>query len=159
MRGLSGRTAIVSGGATLIGQSVAETLAGYGTRVVIADINEEDGRAAALRLGEAVSFLKTDITRDHEIVALVTAAVEKTGRLDFLVNVASTYLDNGAETTREDWLTALDVNIVGSVMLMQAARPHLRAPKAPSSISDRSRRVSRRPGAGSIRCRRPRSCN
>src|SRR5690606_27356078 len=47
------------------------------------------------------------------------------GRVDFLVNVACTYLDNGAETTRADWLRALDVNLVGSVMLMQAARAEL----------------------------------
>jgi NAD(P)-dependent dehydrogenase (short-subunit alcohol dehydrogenase family) len=124
---LSGKTAIISGGATLIGQSVAETLASHGTRIVIADINEDDGFAATNRLGPHVSFLKADITRDDEINALVAATVESTGRLDFLVNVACTYLDDGAETTREDWLSALNVNIVGSVMLMKAARPHLKA--------------------------------
>ena len=47
MRGLDGKTAIVAGGSTLIGQSVAETLAGYGCNVVIADINVADGEAAA----------------------------------------------------------------------------------------------------------------
>jgi NAD(P)-dependent dehydrogenase (short-subunit alcohol dehydrogenase family) len=129
MRGLSGKTAIVSGGATLIGQAVAETLASYDTRVVIADINEADGSAAAARLGSRVSFVKTDITSDADIVTLVESAVKQTGRLDFLVNVACTYLDNGAETKREDWLKAFDVNVVGSVMLMEAARPHLKKNK------------------------------
>lgn len=125
MRGLEGKTAILSGGATLIGQSVAEALAGYGIHVVIADINVEAGSAAAERLGERCSFIKADVTSDDDVKALVETTVEKTGRLDFLVNVACTYLDNGAETTRTDWLKALDVNIVGSVMLMQAARAHL----------------------------------
>lgn len=125
MRGLEGRSAIVSGGATLIGQAVAETLLGYGVRVVIADINEADGAAAAVRLG--ATFVRADVTRDEDVRALVETTVEATGRLDFLVNVACTYLDNGAETSRADWLTALDVNVVGSVMLMQAARPHLKA--------------------------------
>ncbi len=129
MRGLSGRTTIVSGGATLIGQAVAEVLAGYGTRVVIADINNADGAAAANRLGSNVSFVKTDITSDADIAALVAGTVKSTGRLDFLVNVACTYLDNGAETNRADWLKAFDVNIVGSVMLMEAARPHLKQNK------------------------------
>ena len=50
MRGLDGKTAIVAGGSTLIGQSVAETLAGYGCNVVIADINVADGEAAANKL-------------------------------------------------------------------------------------------------------------
>jgi hypothetical protein len=45
--------------------------------------------------------------------------------VDFLVNVACSYLDNGAESTRAEWLESLDVNIVGSVMLMQAAQEEL----------------------------------
>ena len=125
MRGLDGKTAIVVGGATLIGQSVAEVLAGYGARVVIADINVADGEAAAARIGAKASFQRTDITEDADIAALVETTVKATGRLDFLVNVACTYLDNGAGTSRADWLTAFNVNLVGSVMLMQAARPHL----------------------------------
>ena len=125
MRGLDGKTAIVSGGATLIGQSVAEILAGYGVDVIIADINVADGEAAAARLGDKVRFVRTDITSDADIQALVDGAVAATGRLDFLVNVACTYLDNAAETSRADWLKAFDVNVVGSVVLMQAARPHL----------------------------------
>ena len=46
MRGLSDKTAIVVGGATMIGQSVAETLVGYGADVVIADINEANDAGA-----------------------------------------------------------------------------------------------------------------
>jgi NAD(P)-dependent dehydrogenase (short-subunit alcohol dehydrogenase family) len=123
MRGLKGKTAIVSGGATLIGESVAKVLADYGVSVVIADINGEAGTAAAERSG--ARFIKTDITSDDEIKALVDETVKATGRLDFLVNVACTYLDNGAETERADWLKAFDVNILGSIALMQSARPHL----------------------------------
>jgi len=145
MRGLKDRTAIVSGGATLIGQAVAETLIGYGAKVVIADINEVDGEAAAKKLGAI--FLRADITNDEEVGALVAKTVEATGRLDFLVNVACTYLDNGAETSRADWLKALDVNIVGSVVLMQAARTHLKLNKGAivnfGSISSRVAQTGR----------------
>jgi NAD(P)-dependent dehydrogenase (short-subunit alcohol dehydrogenase family) len=147
MRGLKGKTAIVSGGATLIGQSVAETLAGYGARVIIADINVADGEAAAARLGDSVSFVRTDLTSDADIAALVAGAVVATGRLDFLVNVACTYLDNAAETSRADWLKAFDVNVVGSVVLMQAARPHLARTKGAivnfGSISSRVAQTGR----------------
>lgn len=147
MRGLNGKTAIVSGGATLIGQAVAATLIGYGAKVVIADINEADGAAAASKLGPDASFIRTDVTDDADIATLVAKTVDTTGRLDFLVNVACTYLDNGAETSRSDWLKALDVNIVGSVMLMQAARPHLAANKGAivnfGSISSRVAQTGR----------------
>ena len=76
MRGLQGKTAIVPGGATLIGQSVAETLAGYGVDVVIADINVADGEAAAARLGAKVRFVRADLTSDADIQALVDDAVD-----------------------------------------------------------------------------------
>jgi NAD(P)-dependent dehydrogenase (short-subunit alcohol dehydrogenase family) len=125
LRGLDGKTAIVAGGATLIGQAVAETLIGYDCHVVIADINTADGQAAATRLGAKARFVACDLCSDSDIEALVKATIDATGRLDFLVNVACTYLDNGAATTRADWLKAFDTNIVGAVMLMQAARPHL----------------------------------
>jgi NAD(P)-dependent dehydrogenase (short-subunit alcohol dehydrogenase family) len=127
MKGLQGKTAIISGGATLIGEATAGVLKSYGVSVVIADIAEEAGAAAAARAG--VLFIKTDITHDTDVVDLVGKTVAATGRLDFLVNVACTYLDEGADTTRADWLKALDVNIVSSVILMQAARTHLKANK------------------------------
>src|SRR6202035_2863442 len=147
MRGLDGKTAIVAGGATLIGQSVAETLVGYGCHVVIGDINVPDGEAAAKKLGAKARFVRCDLTSDADIAALVAAAVAATGLLDYLVNVACTYLDNGAETTRADWLKAFDVNVVGSVMLMQAARPHLKKNKGAivnfGSISSRVAQTGR----------------
>lgn len=147
MKGLDGKTAIISGGATLIGESAAAVLAGYGVNVVIADINEADGKRVAKTIGAKASFVKTDITNDDEIAALVAKTVKQHGRLDFLVNVACTYLDEGAETSRGDWLKALDVNIVSSVVLMQAARPHLAKTKGAivnfGSISARVAQVGR----------------
>ena len=125
MKGLSGKTAIVSGGATLIGRSVAATLAGYGMNVVIADINEADGAAAAAEIGAQARFMRCDIASDDDIAALVAQTKAATGRIDGLVNVACTYLDNGADTARADWLSAFNVNVAGSVALMQAARSEL----------------------------------
>ena len=159
MRGLDGKTAIVSGGATLIGQTVAEVLVDYGCNVVIADINTADGEAAAKKLGAKARFIRCDITSDADIAALVKGTVDATGRLDFLVNVACTYLDNGADTTRADWLTAFNVNVVGSVILMQAARPHLKKNKgAIVNFGSISARVAQT-GRWVIRSRRPPSCN
>ncbi|MDX5356221.1 MAG: SDR family oxidoreductase [Rhodobacterales bacterium] len=122
MRGLQGKVAIVPGGATKIGQAVVRAFAEAGVRVMIADIAEEAGRAMA---AEGVAFQRCDVRSDDDIAALVAATQAKWGRIDFLVNVACTYLDNGAASTRAEWLEALDVNIVGSVMLMQAARAEL----------------------------------
>jgi len=122
MRGLAGKVAIVPGGATKIGSAIVAAFQAAGTKVMVADINEEAGAALA---GDGVAFKATDLRDDEQIAALVDATKAQFGRVDFLVNVACSYLDNGVESTRAEWLESLDVNVVGSVMLMQAAREEL----------------------------------
>ncbi|WP_374637716.1 SDR family oxidoreductase [Paracoccus sp. (in: a-proteobacteria)] len=124
MRGLQGKVAIVPGGATKIGRAVVAGFRAAGTRVMVADIVEPAGDLAG-DLGEGVGFCRCDLRDDGQIAALVAETTRRFGRIDFLVNVACTYLDNGAASTRAEWLEALDVNLVGSVMLMQAARAEL----------------------------------
>ena len=126
MRGLAGKVAIVPGGATKIGAAIVKTFQNHGVKVVVADINAKDGMALE---GDDVTFVEANIRSDDDIAKIVTTAKETYGRIDFLVNVAATYLDNGADSTRLEWLEALDVNIVGSVMLMQAAREELKKTK------------------------------
>lgn len=122
MRGLDGKVAIVPGGCTKIGQAVVAAFRAAGTRVMVADIAADAGRAME---AEGVAFHRCDLRRDADIAALVAATRDRFGRIDFLVNVACSYLDNGAASTRAEWLESLDVNLVGSVMLMQAARADL----------------------------------
>lgn len=126
MRGLDGKVAIVPGGATKIGRAVVAAFREAGVRVMVADIDAESGQAM---VAEGVGFTRCDLRSDDDIAALVQATREAYGRIDFLVNVACSYLDNGADSPRSEWLEALDVNLVGSVMLMQAARKDLAATK------------------------------
>jgi NAD(P)-dependent dehydrogenase (short-subunit alcohol dehydrogenase family) len=141
MRGIAGKVAIVPGGATKIGRAVVEGFVAAGAKVMVADIADPGDLPAG------AAFLKTDITDDAQVAALVAATTERFGRIDFLVNVACTYLDNGAASTRSEWLQALDVNIVGSVMLMQAALPELEKNKGAivnfGSISSRVAQTGR----------------
>ena len=127
MTHLDGRVALVTGGATLIGQGVVQALREHGATVVIGDIDTEGGQAAADALGEGVSFVALDITDDAAIEQVVEGVVEQHGSLDILVNLACSYLDDGGETSRQDWLSAFDVNVVGAVVMTRAARPHLAA--------------------------------
>lgn len=122
MRGLEGKVAIVPGGATRIGAAIVAAFRDAGVRVMVADINEDAGKALS---ADGVAFQRTDLRDNAEIAALVKATKEQFGRIDFLVNVACSYLDNGIESTRAEWLESLDVNIVGSVILMQAAHEEL----------------------------------
>ncbi|NIZ11971.1 SDR family oxidoreductase [Phaeobacter sp. HF9A] len=123
MRGLDGKVAIIPGGATKIGVAVVKAFRSHGVRVLIADINADAGRKLE---GEGVAFVEANLRSDADVARMVEEAKKRFGRVDFLVNVAATYLDNGAESTRAEWLEALDVNLVGSVMLMQAAREELK---------------------------------
>ena len=123
MKGLEGKVAIVTGAATHIGATMAEAFVEAGVATVLADINEADGRKAADRLGDEALFKATDITADDQIDACIAAAVERFGGVDFLVNIACTYLDNGLDSTRGEWLEALNINLVSSAIFLQKLVP------------------------------------
>ena len=122
---LDGKVAIITGGAQILGAAVVTALHEAGASVVIGDINAEDGEAVAARLGERAAFIETDITHDEQLDALVAMTVERFGGIDILVNGAATYLDSLLETTREDWHTAIDVNLVSGVLLTARVAPHM----------------------------------
>ena len=142
MQGLEGKVAIIPGGATKIGQAIVAAFRAAGVRVMVADIAEPPAG-----ITEGVGYTRCDLRDDAQIAALVQATRDQFGRIDFLVNVACSYLDNGAASTRAEWLESLDVNIVGSVMLMQAARADLAKTKGAivnfGSISSRVAQTGR----------------
>ena len=127
-KGLAGKAAIVTGGATIIGAAVVRALQEAGVRVTLADIDAEGGAQVAAACGGegTVWFRRTDITDDAQVRACADETAERFGRLDFLVNLACSYVDNGLASTRAEWLTTLDVNVASAAMLLQAALPHMK---------------------------------
>src|SRR5690606_27707006 len=89
------------------------------------DIDAAGGDAAAA-LSDNVEFVTTDVTDDDALAALVVGTAERHGGIDIVVNLASTYLDEGFDSPRADWLTALNVNVVSMVETVRHARPYLR---------------------------------
>src|SRR5437870_4368458 len=91
MAELTGRVAIVTGGAWGIGRAMSLAFAGAGARVVVADVKEERGErtAAAVREagGEAI-FARCDVSSEDKVAALVARTVETFGGVDALVNNA-----------------------------------------------------------------------
>jgi NAD(P)-dependent dehydrogenase (short-subunit alcohol dehydrogenase family) len=124
---LDGKTAIVTGGATLIGRAVVRALHAAGAHVAVADIDEEGIRALAASLDSGILCERLDIRDDAAIEAFVARTVARFGAVDILVNLACSYLDEGADSPREDWLESLDVNVVSAAMVARAVRPHMRA--------------------------------
>lgn len=127
MAAFDGRTIVVTGGSTLIGAGVVRELHRQGATVAIADIDDGPGAALADELGDRVAYVHTDITDDAALAALTAATTERFGGIHGLVNLACTYLDDGLASSRADWLTALDVNVVSAVMAAKAVLPELRS--------------------------------
>ena len=123
---LKGKTAILTGGGTLFGIAVAKTLIADGAKVMIVELDPESGSAAAKACGSDAIFFHGDITNDAAIAEMVAAAITAWGRIDILVNLACSYDDAGAESTRAQWTHTLDVNIASAAMLGAAVRPHMK---------------------------------
>ena len=124
-KGLSAKSAIVTGGATLIGAALVRALSEAGVKVTLADIDAARGQAVAGGCGAGVWFSHTDITDDAQVQSCVDQAAARHGGVDFLVNLACTYVDDGINASRADWLTAMNVNVASAVMMLKAARPHM----------------------------------
>ena len=125
MKGLKDKVFVVTGGATLIGAGVAEVLMGYGARVAVFDIDEAGGRKAVGADAARACFWQVDITDDSRVQQALQEVRAHFGRVDGLVNLACTYLDEGMASSRADWLTALDINVVSAVQMAKAVRPLL----------------------------------
>lgn len=125
MKGLAHKTAIVTGGATLIGAGVVAALRANGVRVAIFDIDADGAARVVATDPDGIRAWPIDITDDAQLARAVTEVAAHFGRIDYLVNLAATYLDDGAASDRADWLRALDINVVSAVMAARAVHPHL----------------------------------
>ena len=119
---LEGRAALVSGGASGIGQATCRRLAQEGARVVVADIAREAGASLAAEIGEAACFHFLDVTDRCGWQAVVERAVARYGGLDILVNSAGILAGGSVESTSlAEWRRMLDVNVKGTFLGCQAA--------------------------------------
>lgn len=122
MSQLEGRSAIITGSARGIGRGFAEAFVREGARVAVADINFEAAQIAASEIGDQAYPVHLDVTKQESIDAAIHTVVDRTGKLDILVNNAALF--DAAETvdiTRESYETLYSVNVAGTLFMMQAA--------------------------------------
>jgi len=129
---LDGRVALVTGAASGIGRATAEVLAGMGVRLVVSDIAEDAGAAAARALRDAgaeARFVAGDVADEGATAAIVAAAVDAYGRLDLAANCAG--VGGGHASTHEypvdAWDRIVAVNLRGTWLAMRAEIPALLA--------------------------------
>ncbi|MCW2613536.1 MAG: Dehydrogenase short-chain alcohol dehydrogenase like protein [Frankiales bacterium] len=93
---MAGKAAVVTGGASGLGEATARLMAAEGAQVLLADIQDERGAAVAAAIGGEAVYQHCDVTSEDEVAALVDGAVAAFGRLDVMVNNAGIIGAHGA---------------------------------------------------------------
>ena len=122
---LGGRVAIITGATSGIGERIAETFVAEGAHVVAAGRREAEGQALEAKCGPAMSFIRTDVTNEASVKAMVDHAVARFGRLDCLVNNAGSGspMVSITEVTADDFASVFDTNVRGVMFGMKHAAP------------------------------------
>lgn len=122
---LSGRVALVTGGASGISNAMAVALSKSGATTYIADVNEETGKKAVLE-HEQLIFKKLDVTSEESVSSLVSDIVEESGRIDILFNGAGIMDFNTVlETTFADFERTIRVNLLGTFLVTKYVLPEM----------------------------------
>jgi len=130
MSKLSGKVALVTGASKGIGAAIAKRLAADGAQVVVNYASSREGAdkvvAAIAEAGGKAIAVKGDVSKPAEAGALVDSAVRSFGRLDILVNNSGVYeFAPLADITLDHYHRQFDVNVLGLLLVTQAAAKHL----------------------------------
>ncbi|KZK86154.1 4-formylbenzenesulfonate dehydrogenase TsaC1/TsaC2 [Pseudovibrio sp. Ad13] len=115
---LEGKTAIITGGAAGFGEGIAQKYAQEGAAVIIADLDGVAARNLADAIGDTAYAIETDVTVRSDVKAMVAYAIEKTGRLDVVVN-------NAGYTHRNCPLAQVDENNFDRILEVNAKAIYL----------------------------------
>ncbi len=127
MRRLEQRVALVTGAASGLGEATVRRFFEEGARVIVADINEERGRALVDELGSAAFFVHCDHTRRLDCVRAVDETLNRFGQLDILHNNAGGPFAGSFESVDDETIErVMNVNLIGVFRMTQAALPALR---------------------------------
>jgi NAD(P)-dependent dehydrogenase (short-subunit alcohol dehydrogenase family) len=124
---LSGKVAVVTGGASGIGRATTERFVREGAKVVVADVDVEEGEALATGLGDSVIFRRTDVSDADDVQGLVDAATEVFGGLHVMVNNAgiSSSFRRFLRDDLRDYDRVMAVNLFGVIVGTQRAGRHM----------------------------------
>jgi NAD(P)-dependent dehydrogenase (short-subunit alcohol dehydrogenase family) len=132
---LESKVALVTGGASGIGEGTVRRFVEEGARVVIADLQAEPGERLQAELGDAARFIRTDVTAEADVAAAVDLAVSSFGRLDVMFNNAGIVGVIGpiATTDAAAWDATMAI-LVGGVFLGMKHAARVMGPQGSGSI-------------------------
>jgi len=128
---LSGKVAVVTGGALGIGRSTSELFAREGAAVAVTDVLDREGRELADQLAKAgakAAYWHLDVAKENEVRAVMAQVAERFGRLDILVNNAGISGANKPthEITEAEWDALMAVNVKGTFFCTKHAVPFMK---------------------------------
>ena len=137
---LTGKVAAITGGASGIGAGTVRRFVEEGAKVLIADLDEANGGALAAELGSATGFLRTDVSKEDDIAAMVAETTDRFGRIDVLFNNAGFggALGPIESTTVADYDLTMDVLLKGVFLGIKHSAPPMKAQGSGSIISTAS---------------------
>lgn len=127
---IKGKTAVVTGGASGLGEATVECLHGLGAKVLIVDMNKEKGEALCGKLGGDTAFAHTNVTVSEQVQAAINAAMDKFKRIDICINCAGTGLPmkivgrNGPHDLNA-FIQLIMLNLVGTFDTARLAAFHM----------------------------------
>src|SRR5262245_33689004 len=138
---VGGRTFLVTGGASGLGAATARRLAAAGGKVVISDINAEQGARLAAELGANASFVSTDVTDGAQVGQAVAASREKFGALHGAISCAGIapgerILGKSGPPLPDSFRRAVEINLIGTFNLLRLAAQAMER-NAPDSEGER----------------------
>ncbi len=137
---LYGKTAIITGAAAGFGEGMAKRFAGEGATVIVADLNTREAERVAGDIGDAAVAITADVSKKDDIDAMVAAAMEKSGRIDIMVNNAGfTHRNGGLENVDEHTFDLIyDINMKAIYYSTLAVTPIMEAQGGGSIITTAS---------------------
>jgi len=137
---LAGKVAVITGGASGMGEASARLFVAEGARIAIGDVQEEQAHVVAKSLGDAAVALRTDVSQSGDVKRLVEAAVARFGRLDVMFNNAGIGGSEGLihETPEAVFDRILAVDLKAVWLGIKHAVPHLIAAGGGSIVNTAS---------------------
>jgi len=112
---LTGKTAVITGGASGIGSAIARAFVAKGVKVALLDLNLDGAKAMASGLGEHILAFRCDVSNSSSVAQAVADAHSGLGDIDILVNSAGIVALAPAESlSDQDWQRTLDINLTGT---------------------------------------------
>ena len=137
---LEGKVAAITGGASGIGAGTVRRFVEEGAKVLIADLDADRGTALAAELGAATAFLRTDVSKEEDVAAMIAETTDRWGRIDVLFNNAGFggALGPIESTSLADYDLTMDVLVKSVFLGMKHVAPVMKAQGSGSIISTAS---------------------